>query len=147
MTTRGSRQGEQDGEHYFFVTEAEFNRNIASNNLLEYESFFNNQYGTPKDFVEENLANGFDVVLEIDVKGALRVKQNYPAAVLIFLEPPSIDELLARIRGRGGETEEGIAMRIERAEMELTKKDCFDYVVMNDDLEVAVANLLEIMGE
>jgi guanylate kinase len=147
LTTREPRQGEKDGEHYFFVSESEFNRNIASNNMLEYESFFNHQYGTPKDFVIENLSKGFDVVLEIDVKGALRVKKNYPAAVLIFLEPPTIEELTLRIRGRGGESEEGIAMRIERAKMEIAEKDRFDYVIMNDDLNIATAKVLEVMEE
>ncbi len=143
-TTRAPREGERDGVEYFFVSKPRFEEMISRGELLEYSAHFENYYGTPKAFVEEKLKSG-DVILEIDVDGALNVKKVYPSAVLIMIEPPDMAELTRRLKLRGTESDEKIALRTARAEYELSKKDKYDYCVVNDDVDGAAARILEII--
>ena len=143
-TTRAPREGERDGVEYFFVSKPRFEEMISRGELLEYSAHFENYYGTPKAFVEEKLKSG-DVILEIDVDGALNVKKVYPSAVLIMIEPPDMAELTRRLKLRGTESDEKIALRTARAEYELSKKDKYDYCVVNDDVDGAAALILEII--
>lgn len=143
-TTRAPREGERDGVEYFFVSKPRFEEMISRGELLEYSAHFENYYGTPKAFVEEKLKSG-DVILEIDVDGALNVKKVYPSAVLIMIEPPDMAELARRLKLRGTESDEKIALRTARAEYELSKKDKYDYCVVNDDVDGAAARILEII--
>ena len=143
-TTRAPREGERDGVEYFFVSKPRFEEMISRGELLEYSAHFENYYGTPKAFVEEKLKSG-DVILEIDVDGALNVKKVYPSAVLIMIEPPDMAELTRRLKLCGTESDEKIALRTARAEYELSKKDKYDYCVVNDDVDGAAARILEII--
>ncbi len=145
-TTRGKREGEEHGVNYFFLTQDEFKKCIANNEFLEWAEFSGNHYGTKKAFVEECLNNGENLILEIDTKGALNVKNIMPEAELIFIAPPSIEELEARLRGRHTETEEAIQKRLAsiKSEMENSKK--FDHKVVNDTVENAVKQLEDIIG-
>ena len=143
-TTRAPREGARDGVEYFFVSKPRFEEMISRGELLEYSAHFENYYGTPKAFVEEKLKSG-DVILEIDVDGALNVKKVYPSAVLIMIEPPDMAELTRRLKLRGTESDEKIALRTARAEYELSKKDKYDYCVVNDDVDGAAARILEII--
>lgn len=143
-TTRAPRAGESEGKSYFFITKATFEKMIEENGFLEYSNHFENYYGTPKFFVEEKLKT-HDVILEIDVDGALNVKKSCPEALLIMVAPPSRDELAARLRHRGTETEEVILKRLARADYELSKSDQYDYVVINDDLNQTVENIMNII--
>ncbi len=145
-TTRAPREGEREGIEYFFVTKEKFENMIQGGQLLEYSQHFSNYYGTPRAFVEKSLETS-DVILEIEVDGALQVKRAHPSAVLIMLLPPSMEELAARLCGRGTESGEKIAQRMQRAEYELSKKDMYDYCVVNDDAEVAARKILEIIEE
>ena len=144
-TTRPPREGEREGESYFFLKREEFLSRIQKGDFLEYDEHFGNFYGTPKSFVEEKLLGG-DVLLEIDVVGALTVKKNYPKALLVFVEPPSIEELKRRIYGRGSESEEKIEERLSRAAFELKKREEFDYSVVNDNLSVAAREIINIVN-
>lgn len=143
-TTRAPREGEKDGTDYFFVSKPRFEEMIFRGELLEYSAHFENYYGTPKAFVEEKLQTG-DVILEIDVDGALNVKKVYPSAVLIMIVPPDMAELTRRLKTRGTESDEKIALRISRAEYELSKKDKYDYCVVNENVDDAAAQILEII--
>ncbi len=143
-TTRAPREGEKDGESYFFISKDKFKNMIESGGFLEYSEHFENFYGTPKKFVEEKLNEG-DVVLEIEVDGALNVKKVKPEAVLCMIAPPSREEQYARLKGRGTEGEEEIARRIKRADYELSKSPQYDYVIINDDLETAVDKVESIL--
>lgn len=143
-TTRAPREGEKDGTDYFFVSKPRFEEMISRGELLEYSAHFENYYGTPKAFVEEKLQTG-DVILEIDVDGALNVKKVYPSAVLIMIVPPDMAELTRRLKMRGTESDEKIALRISRAEYELSKKDKYDYCVVNENVDDAAAQILEII--
>ena len=145
-TTRGKREGEEHGVNYFFLTQDEFKKCIANDEFLEWAEFSGNHYGTKKAFVEECLNNGENLILEIDTKGALNVKNIMPEAELIFIAPPSIEELEARLRGRHTETEEAIQKRLAsiKSEMENSKK--FDHKVVNDTVENAVKQLEDIIG-
>lgn len=147
MTTRKPRCGEVHGEDYYFVSEEEFNKNLESNNFLEHATFVNNRYGTPKNKVEELLNEGYNVFIEIDVQGAMQLKQNVPEdeRVLIFLLPPSLEELEARIRGRKTEEEKVIQKRLNRAKEELTLQNEYDFCVVNDDIERAAKEISEII--
>ena len=145
-TTRAPRPGEIDGVHYFFKTEDEFKRMIEEGAFLEYMHVFQmNYYGTPKSFVDEELAEGRNVILEIDVQGAMKVKASYPDAVLIFIAPPSMSELKSRLIGRGTETPESIEKRFSTAFHELSYIDQYQYVVVNDVLDVAVKRMESII--
>lgn len=140
-TTRDPREGEKDGEHYFFVSKERFIEMLENDEVLEYTKYCDNYYGTPKKQVMEQLAKGKDVVLEIEVDGAMQVRQNYPNAVLVFILPPSVAELKSRLMGRGTESEEAVSKRLKQALTELTMAYKYDYAVINDDLEQAVYEL------
>lgn len=144
-TTRKSRETEVDGEDYFFISESEFNEKIKHNDFIEWEQFYGYYYGTMRSFVEENINKGLSVVLEIDVKGALQIKKQYPDAEMIYIMPPSFDELKRRLISRNTESEEDLAKRLERVEMEMSFKDRFDYLIVNDNLESAKAKALKIV--
>ena len=143
-TTRAPRAGETDGISYFFISREEFSKEIKSGGFLEYSEHFENFYGTPKKFVEEKLKT-HNVILEIEVDGALQVKRAHPEALLIMILPPSVDELRARLQGRGSESAEKIEQRIKRMDYELSKKGEYDYTVINDDLDKAVAEIEKII--
>lgn len=143
-TTRAPRGGEVDGKSYFFISQKKFDEMAAQGGFLEYNNHFENSYGTPKEFVERQLKTR-DVILEIEVDGALQVKQTHPEAVLIMILPPSKEELIARLKGRGTESDEKIAERVKRMEYELSKKHLYDYTVINDDLNTAVAEIIDII--
>ncbi|PAD21049.1 guanylate kinase [Terribacillus saccharophilus] len=145
MTTRNMRPGERDGVDYFYKSKEEFERLIGQNKLLEYASYVDNYYGTPRDYVEETLEAGHDVFLEIEVQGALQVKENFPQGVFIFLIPPSLEELKNRIVGRGTETPELVKNRLNAARDEIEMMDAYDYVVVNDQLNHAVSKIQSIV--
>ncbi len=138
MTTRMPRPGEEHGKSYFFVTKDEFQKTIEKDGLLEYACYCDNYYGTPKAYVEEQLANGKDVILEIEVQGALQIKEKYPKTLLLFVTPPSASELHARLTGRGTETKEVIDKRMRRAAEESECMALYDHIIVNDDLETCV---------
>ncbi len=144
-TTRGKREGEEHGVNYFFLTQEEFKNCIANNEFLEWAEFSGNHYGTKKAFVEECLNNDENLILEIDTKGALNVKNIMPEAELIFIAPPSIEELEARLRGRHTETEEAIQKRLASIKLEMENSKKFDHKVVNDTVENAVKQLENIM--
>ncbi len=144
-TTREPRVGEIHGTHYFFTKMEEFEDRIGKGEFLEYANVFSNYYGTPKSFVDEMLASGKDVLLEIDVQGALQVKENSPEGVYIFLIPPSMAELEKRIRSRGTETEEKIRQRLGKAGAEMDLMDKYDYVIVNDKVDKVVSRIESIM--
>lgn len=148
-TSRAPRGGERDGVEYFFVTPEEFRRRIDAGEFLEYEEVYADRYyGTLRSQVERQLAEGWNVVLDIDVKGGCRVKESYgDRALSVFIQPPSVDELRRRLEGRGTETAEAIDMRIARAEEEISFAGRFDRVVVNDDLEKAEGETLRIVRE
>lgn len=143
-TTRAPRPGETEGESYFFLTKDAFEKTIAEGGFLEYSEHFDNYYGTPKAFVESKLESG-DVILEIEVDGALNVKRVMPQAVLIMIAPPDMQTLYARLKGRGTEGEDIIARRMDRADYELGKSPLYDYVIINDDLQTAVREVMQIL--
>ena len=145
MTTRSPREGEKEGINYFFVSKEEFENKIENDGLLEYARVFENYYGTPREFVMDNLEKGNDVLLEIDVQGAMQVKEKYKDAIVVFIMPPSLEELKNRIVGRGTETEESINRRLGEALNEIHMADKYDYMVVNDDLAEAVANFEKIV--
>ena len=145
MTTRAPREGEVEGVDYFFVCKDEFEELLREGQLLEYNQFVENYYGTPRRAVMEWLDAGHDVLLEIDYHGAFQVREAYPEAVLVFIAPPSLEELKARIRGRGTETEEQIEGRIAQAMDDMAQADEFDYLVLNDDIDVAVWKVQQVM--
>jgi guanylate kinase len=144
-TTRPPRRGEQDGRDYLFVDEAEFTRMDGAGELLEWAEVFGNRYGTPKDFVESRLEAGVDVLLEIDVVGAERVRAVHPEAVLVLLEPPTLSELRRRLEGRGTESQERIEARLSKAEWEMAQAPWFDHAVVNEDLERASSEVAAII--
>ncbi len=132
MTTRDPREGEIDGKHYFFVDKQAFEEGIAKHNLIEYAVYNNNYYGTPKDFVEMNLANGRNVILEIEVQGAMQIKKTVPDALFIFMTPESRTELEDRLRSRNTDTEENINRRLAIADRELHSAFLYDYIIINE---------------
>ena len=141
MTTRDPRPGEVYGREYFFVSKEEFERKIETGGLIEYASYVENYYGTPRDYVEEQMAAGKDVVLEIEIQGALKVKKRFPDAVLIFVLPPGVEELYRRLKNRGTETEDVIRKRMSRAREEAGAIGEYDYIVINDEREKSVRTL------
>mgnify|MGYP000846647974 CR=1 FL=1 len=134
-TTRAPREGETDGREYFFKTREEFEKMIARDELIEYARYVENYYGTPKQYVMEQLEAGKDVILEIEIQGALKVKEKYPDTLLMFVTPPSAQVLKDRLVGRGTETAEVIDSRMKRAVEESQGVEKYDYLVINDDLE------------
>ena len=146
-TTRAPRPGEIDGVHYYFVDDAEFARLIRDDQLLEWATVHNSyRYGTPRRPVEEALAAGRNVLLEIDLQGARLVRQHMPEARLVFLAPPSWDELVRRLRGRGTESAEEQARRLRTAKVELAAESEFDAVVVNDDVARAAARVVDLIA-
>ena len=145
MTTRKPREGEIDGKSYYFTTKEDFQKAIENGGFLEWAEVYGNYYGTPKAKVEEKLAAGIDVVLEIDIQGALNVKEAYPNGIFIFILPPSMAELRKRITGRGSETEESINLRLSQTLKEVSYIDKYDYCVVNGELEEAVARVKSIV--
>ncbi|MFD1018117.1 guanylate kinase [Thalassobacillus hwangdonensis] len=145
MTTRGPREGEVDGVDYFFKSRDEFEKLISEGKMLEHAEYVGNYYGTPRDYVEETLESGRDVFLEIEVQGALQVKENFPQGVFIFLIPPSLEELKDRIVSRGTETEEKVKNRLRTAKEEIDMMDAYDYVVVNDEIDNAVKKVQSIV--
>lgn len=143
-TTRKPRPGEIDGVNYFFVSENEFKKSIENNEFLEWAQFSGNFYGTKKSYVETKLNEGKDVILEIEVQGAKQVKEKMPDAISIFIMPPSIEVLEARLRGRHTEDEETIQKRLHEANREIEAGKGFDYRVINDNLDEALKNLQDI---
>jgi len=143
-TTRLPRNGDVEGVTYFFKSPEQFDAMIKNGELLEWAEYNSNRYGTPIWAVEEMLDDGVDVILEIDTQGALQVKEKLPESVLIFIAPPSVEELLSRLRGRATESEEEIFRRIAAAEGELALQSEYDYVVVNDDLDTAVNEVEKI---
>ena len=145
VTTRDPRPGEEDGREYFFRTRAEVEKMIAEDQLLEYAEYVGNYYGTPRFYVEDMLARGKNVILEIELQGAMKIKEKIPEAVLIFITPPSFEELKNRLIGRGTETEEVINSRLARAAEEAEEMDKYDYIVVNDQVEDCVHCLHQII--
>ena len=138
MTTRAPRPGEVNGKDYFFVTDAEFDKTIEEDGFLEYAGNFGNRYGTPKAPILEKLNAGQDVLLDIDIQGAINVKKSYPKGVFIFILPPSMAELRKRITGRGTETPESLRKRLGKALEEISYIDKYDYCIVNGELEEAI---------
>ncbi len=143
-TTRKPRPGEVDGVNYFFVTKDEFTRCINENKFLEYAEFAGNFYGTKKKYINQKLEEGMNVILEIETQGALKVKQQMPEAVLIFIAPPSFEELEHRLRGRHTEDETAIQKRLHEVSIEIERSKQYDYVVVNDSIQNAVEELEKI---
>lgn len=145
MTTRSPRQGEENGVHYHFVNHKEFEDLIAEDGFMEYANVYGNFYGTPKKQVVGWMEQGINVILEIDVQGALQIKKTYPEGVFIFILPPSIEELKNRIVGRGSETEESMARRLGTALEEISCIDQYDYRVINGELQAAIDRVRAII--
>lgn len=145
VTTRSPRPGEEDGREYFFRTREEVEKMIAEDQLLEYAEYVGNYYGTPRFYVEDMLARGKNVILEIELQGAMQIKQKNPEVVLVFITPPSFEELKNRLIGRGTETEEVINSRLARAAEEAEEMDKYDYIVVNDQVEDCVHCLHQII--
>lgn len=145
MTTRAQRPGEVDGKDYFFRSREEFEELIRNGQMLEYAEYVGNYYGTPLTYVNETLDKGIDVFLEIEVQGALQVKKKVPDAVFIFLTPPDLNELQERLVGRGTDSEEVIAQRIERAREEIALMSEYDYAVVNDEVPLAAERVKRVI--
>lgn len=141
MTTRSPRPGEKEGESYFFVTKEQFEKTIEENGFIEYAQYVGNYYGTPRAYVEEQMRSGKDVILEIEIQGAHKVRKLYPDAILIFVTPPSAQILKERLTGRGTETAEVIKKRMDRAAQESEGIEDYDYIAVNDDIETCVSNV------
>ncbi|MDK2799891.1 MAG: guanylate kinase [Clostridiales bacterium] len=144
-TTRAPREGETEGINYYFKTTQQFKEMIAKDELLEWAAFCNNYYGTPKKYVDQMLQEGRDVILEIEVQGALKVKDKYPDGIYIFVLPPSLEELRNRITNRGTESQEVINERLNTARLEFTHINKYNYIVVNDEVENAVKKLEAII--
>lgn len=145
-TSRQPRPGERDGIEYFFKTREEFEEMIAKDELVEYAQYVSNYYGTPKAYVEEQLAAGKDVILEIEIQGALKIKEKFPDTLLLFMTPPSADELKDRLVGRGTESMDVVASRLARAVEEAQGIEKYDYLIVNDDLEECVERFHSIVS-
>lgn len=144
-TTRQKREGETEGINYYFKSKEEFSGMVSNNEFLEWASFCENSYGTPKGPVFKMLEEGKDVILEIEIQGAMQVKKNMPECILIFIAPPSVDELKNRLKGRGTESDDVIKLRVETAIGELKVAKEYDYIVVNDVLEKATEDVLSII--
>ena len=145
-TTRSPRPGEENGREYFFVSNEEFEKLIDEDGLIEYAGYVDHYYGTPRKFVEDKLNSGIDVILEIELQGALQIKKQYKDAMLLFVMPPSATELEKRLRGRGTEPEEVVLKRLQRAGEEAVGIEEYDYIVINDDLEECVERVHGIIN-
>lgn len=145
VTTRLPREGEKEGVNYFFTSIDDFQQKIRNNEFLEWAMVYNNYYGTPREFVEKQIEDGRDVILEIDIQGAAQVKKNYPEAVFIFILPPDLKELKNRIIKRGSETVDSFNLRMKSAREELKAIFMYDYAVLNDNLESALLAMQSIV--
>ena len=146
VTTRQPRPGEVDGKDYFFIDQARFDEMVENNELLEHAVYVSNSYGTPRKYVEEQLAKGMNVILDIEIQGATQVHRNVPEAITVFIIPPSAEELRKRLTNRGTETEATIEARLERACQECREADFYDYIIINDDLDTAGRELSAIIS-
>ncbi len=144
-TTRAPREGEENGREYYFKTEAEFQNLIDYNGFIEWAQYVDNYYGTPRKFVEKEMAEGRDVILEIEVQGAMNVKQQYPDSIHIFVSAPDVESLKSRLQERGTESEAVIAKRLKRASEEADDMKEYDYIVINDDIEDCVDTINSII--
>lgn len=144
-TTRGPRLGEIDGREYFFINETEFQAMVDNEQFLEWANVYSHRYGTPRKFVSENMQKGRDVLLEIDIQGALQVKNTLPEGVFVFIAPPSFQELQLRLCNRGKDSKESIAERLSSYEREMRHLSDYDYVVINDEVENAVRQVQAII--
>ncbi len=144
-TTRSPREGEKNGVEYFFRTKEEFEKMIAKDELIEYAKYVDNYYGTPKAYVEEQLSAGKNVILEIEIQGALKIKEKFPDTLLLFVTPPDADTLKERLIGRGTETMDVIEARMKRAAEEAQFMDQYDHLVINDKLEICVEEMHQII--
>ena len=140
-TTRKPREGEEHGREYFFLTVEEFENLIANDQLIEHAHYVSNYYGTPRSYVEEKMAEGKDVILEIEIQGALKVKEKFPETLLVFVVPPTAEELKKRLIGRGTETMDVIESRMDRALEEAEAMGAYDYILVNDSVDKAVEDL------
>ncbi len=145
MTTRSPRPGEVDGKDYFFISKEQFEKNIAEGKLIEYAQYVENYYGTPKDYVFEQLEAGKDVLLEIEIQGALQIKKKFPDALLLFVTTKDAQTLVSRLKGRGTETEEVILKRLRRAAQESEGIEEYEYLVINDVLDECVEEMHDII--
>lgn len=144
-TTRAPREGEENGREYYFKTEAEFQNLIDYNGFIEWAQYVDNYYGTPRKFVEKEMAEGRDVILEIEVQGAMNVKRQYPDSIHIFVSAPDVESLKSRLQERGTESEAVIAKRLKRASEEADDMKEYDYIVINDDIESCVDTINSII--
>ena len=144
-TTRAPREGEQDGVNYHFITKEEFEQRIAQGGMLEYAQYCGNYYGTPKKEVEQMREAGRDVILEIEVEGAMKVRALCPDAVFLFIAPPSVEELRRRLNKRGTEAAEVIEERVSQAARELSYADRYDYIIVNGELEKAIQDFRTVV--
>lgn len=145
VTTRLPRSGEIEGVDYFFVSEDQFRKMVAADEFLEYASVYGNLYGTPKKYVWQELEKGKDIILEIDIQGAQKVKSKMPGALFIFIMPPSIEELAKRLNSRGKDSNQTIQRRLAECETEIAQIKYYDYMVVNDDIESAVNKVIAII--
>ena len=145
VTTRAPRPGEVDGREYFFIDRERFDEMVARDELLEHAEYVTNCYGTPRAYVEEKLASGMNVLLDIEIQGARQVHEKMPEAVMIFIIPPTLEELRRRLEGRGTDSAEAIAGRLTRARQEYREADFYQYIIVNDDADQAARELSAIM--
>lgn len=144
-TTRQPREGEENGREYFFVSRETFEHMIEENQLIEYAQYVNNYYGTPSQYVSQKMAEGKDVILEIEIQGALKIKERFPEALLLFILPPSAQELKRRLTGRGTESPEVIEARLHRAAEEAEGMTSYDYILVNDTIETCVEDMHQLI--
>lgn len=145
MTTRKPREGERDGVEYFFTDKEHFEETIRQNGLIEYAQYCGNYYGTPRAYVERHIQAGNNVILEIEIQGALKIQEQFPESLLIFITPPSAEELKRRLVSRGTESEDVVARRLARATEESEGIEAYDYIVVNDDLETCVEEVHQLV--
>ena len=145
VTTRAPRPGEEDGREYFFIDRERYDQMVADGELLEHAEYVNNGYGTPRAYVERKLAEGMNVVLDIEVQGARQVHESVPGAVMIFIIPPSMEELRRRLINRGTDSMEAIEGRLERARAEYAEAEIYDYLIVNEDADVAASEFSAIV--
>lgn len=145
VTTRAPRPGEIDGREYFFIDRERFDEMVARDELLEHAEYVTNCYGTPRSYVEEKLASGMNVLLDIEIQGARQVHEKMPEAVMIFIIPPTLEELRRRLEGRGTDSAEAIEGRLARARQEYREADFYEYIIVNDDADQAARELSAIM--
>ena len=147
VTTRGIREGEVDGRDYFFVSKEEFDKNIEENNFLEYAKYGDNYYGTLKRYVFDNIDNSTNVIAVVDIQGGVNIENIFPEAVLIFIMPPSYEELEKRLRGRGTDSDEDILKRLEIAKREMDFSSHYDYVVINNTVDESINEIIDIIDK